>query len=167
MRLQRPCRFIPAPAGNSRAVTEKRGGSSVHPRACGEQCEYRDIMSALGGSSPRLRGTGLSVCQLGDSCRFIPAPAGNRDVSAGLCPNQAVHPRACGEQNNLYNYTVQTDGSSPRLRGTVWFRDLGIWFVRFIPAPAGNRFGGRTRNSPAAVHPRACGEQSQPCSNQR
>ena len=30
-------RFIPAPAGNSRARRGSRGGQAVHPRACGEQ----------------------------------------------------------------------------------------------------------------------------------
>ena len=38
---------------------------------------------------------------------------------------------------------------------------------RFIPAPAGNSPQFPRSNPPAAVHPRACGEQGSPCSRYR
>ena len=100
--------------------------------------------------------------------RFIPAPAGNRFAADSICwlPRQPVHPRACGEhpracgeQIRADSITLDTAGSSPRLRGTAecwWFSALQ---GRFIPAPAGNRFqAGQSRLS-SPVHPRACGEQ--------
>ena len=51
------------------------------------------------------------------------------------------------------------DGSSPRLRGTV-FRGAPLWFLtRFIPAAAGNRWFEKRRIYSLTVHPRGCGEQ--------
>ena len=70
-------RFIPAPAGNTRAKITADEWRAVHPRACGEhKCRARGD-ERHGGSSPRLRGTReTSVCN-GCVKRFIPAPAGN------------------------------------------------------------------------------------------
>ena len=51
------CRFIPAPAGNSRNTPPKKQMAPVHPRACGEQATSSRQMSSPSGSSPRLRGT--------------------------------------------------------------------------------------------------------------
>ena len=50
-------RFIPAPAGNSARLAESLRGSSVHPRACGEQFNAFKGWVTDAGSSPRLRGT--------------------------------------------------------------------------------------------------------------
>ena len=71
-------RFIPAPAGNSRAGHAVNLIPPVHPRACGEQA-LRETAIALGtGSSPRLRGTASRDSRRCSQGRFIPAPAGNR-----------------------------------------------------------------------------------------
>ena len=51
------CRFIPAPAGNTKPAANSASFSSVHPRACGEHSLVASILHVLGGSSPRLRGT--------------------------------------------------------------------------------------------------------------
>ena len=50
---------------------------TVHPRACGEHT-YRIVDDLLSdGSSPRMRGTPISIIQQGKDIRFIPAHAGN------------------------------------------------------------------------------------------
>ena len=54
-----PLRFIPAPAGNSDSVMPSSISQPVHPRACGEQHPRASLLRNLGGSSPRLRGTGF------------------------------------------------------------------------------------------------------------
>ena len=138
---------------------------AVHPRACGEQIPNTTVNSCSSGSSPRLRGTGLSdwsaPLALGSSprlrgteashgssprrfipateaLRFIPAPAGN---SLECFRNQAlmaVHPRACGEQSFWWWFSLMSTGSSPRLRGTEPDVRPAVAPVRFIPAPAGN-----------------------------
>ena len=72
-------RFIPAPAGNRALASSSVTGSAVHPRACGEQMVALTWSMVCIGSSPRLRGTGVSVIAVRFDRRFIPAPAGNSD----------------------------------------------------------------------------------------
>ena len=113
----------------------------------------------VGGSSPRLRGTGFSASALSPDHRFIPAPAGNSSSAVATSSRSPVHPRACGEQRRTSRASRTSSGSSPRLRGTVGGVVPVALEVRFIPAPAGN--SGHVPRSKALepVHPRACGEQ--------
>ena len=131
-------RFIPAPAGNGLTSVAMRATLQVHPRACGERVDLPHGVARGVGSSPRLRGTVDSLLLLDEAERFIPAPAGNGRSGSPTTPPASVHPRACGERTTFWMPSFQSDGSSPRLRGTVriWARLLAI--RRFIPAPAGN-----------------------------
>ena len=70
-------RFIPAHAGNRRGVITGHHASPVHPRACGEQGKYLSRAPAIGGSSPRMRGTDVRIADVAQFRRFIPAHAGN------------------------------------------------------------------------------------------
>jgi len=136
------CRFIPAPAGNTRRGCRRRSESSVHPRACGEHRQRAGAYSQDGGSSPRLRGTRLAPQRQQSRDRFIPAPAGNTPTRLGLPSTRTVHPRACGEHPGGGKSHEAVVGSSPRLRGT---RPRVVGHVRrgrFIPAPAGNTWPG-------------------------
>ena len=178
-----PSRFIPARAGNSGSAPRPSAPPAVHPRACGEQCSRNGLKAIAGGSSPRVRGTGFPPGRAGVTQtpaggssprvrgtaslasqndrdqRFIPARAGNRPLRPLIHHRTPVHPRACGEQAAPNGVRSASIGSSPRVRGTVHFVDLGPSVGRFIPARAGNRKR-RTRGGlRAAVHPRACGEQ--------
>ena len=69
--------FIPAPAGNAPEAVLCLHQRSVHPRACGERYQRLSPYLHDYGSSPRLRGTRMSVGYDQDGNRFIPAPAGN------------------------------------------------------------------------------------------
>ncbi len=134
-----PLRFIPAPAGNAGKTAISFALPAVHPRACGERDlgSHRIVVSI--GSSPRLRGTLRTSWSSIAACRFIPAPAGNASARTQRKVLGAVHPRACGERDQV----------RPR-------RQIAR---RFIPAPAGNAWwlvADRFRNT---VHPRACGER--------
>jgi hypothetical protein len=79
---------------------------TVHPRACGEHCQFHLLHPHGRGSSPRLRGTRRG------------AAAGRR--------TRPVHPRACGEHAKRWRGYRNIAGSSPRLRGThfLYFVDL-------------------------------------------
>ena len=112
-------RFIPAPAGNSVGLSFFSVGSSVHPRACGEQYGIGCNRLRCVGSSPRLRGTARIGPPSSGLSRFIPAPAGNRSSPSLPHRAQTVHPRACGEQSPPPAVTTKLIGSSPRLRGTA------------------------------------------------
>ncbi|SEK29668.1 hypothetical protein SAMN05444515_101344 [Ectothiorhodospira marina] len=131
-----------------------------HPRACGERTRSDGAGLITGGSSPRLRGT-VHVGRLhGGVGRVIPAPAGNGPPAGEASGIRAGHPRACGERfASLYTYS-NSDGSSPRLRGTgcrAGRRERGH---RVIPAPAGNGPSFLISSFRFPGHPRACGERS-------
>ena len=116
--------------------------------------------NSSGGSSPRLRGTpGLLVAHP-QADRFIPAPAGNTHQSGFQRVDLAVHPRACGEHFTTDAMSADSDGSSPRLRGTPLAVDLVTLLIRFIPAPAGNTSVADRPTASPPVHPRACGEHA-------
>ncbi len=112
-------RFIPACAGNSPRPTCQRCGYSVHPRVCGEQA--------------------LRSCHGSHRIRFIPACAGNSINASPLGCLLTVHPRVCGEQTPEGDNNGETDGSSPRVRGTAAHFLKEPLLIRFIPACAGNR----------------------------
>ncbi len=131
-------RFIPAHAGNRPTVPCARHAPSVHPRACGEQPSDFSLTSCPFGSSPRMRGTVDRAFVQPSIGRFIPAHAGNRISRALFMPVVSVHPRACGEQHACLGSLHSSDGSSPRMRGTVLLLGRLPYIGRFIPAHAGN-----------------------------
>ena len=113
-------RFIPAPAGNTTERTAGHTPGPVHPRACGEHALRKMTPSPLAGSSPRLRGTHRAQHPHLGGLRFIPAPAGNTAATGQRLTVSPVHPRACGEHPQAATITRRMDGSSPRLRGTLF-----------------------------------------------
>ncbi len=131
----------------------------VHPRACGEQWTADTSKAGITGSSPRMRGTETQSPYNIFHHRFIPAHAGNRRNAGPRRRNVSVHPRACGEQQTLGQRCGPSDGSSPRMRGTVVRNLESVLSERFIPAHAGNRLMSNIEFSKSSVHPRACGEQ--------
>ena len=112
---------------------------TVHPRMGGEQLKPLLNAAEKAGSSPHGRGTvqpgWLIACEL----RFIPAWAGNREVTVRQSRTNPVHPRMGGEQNVDEFYAFFPSGSSPHGRGTDRSKYAGIVHYRFIPAWAGNR----------------------------
>ena len=95
-------RFIPAPAGNREQFRHRTRSRPVHPRACGEQGVMKVICDCEHGSSPRLRGTVVAAFFRVALRRFIPAPAGNRQMKPLRWICITVHPRACGEQSDAW-----------------------------------------------------------------
>ena len=75
-----------------------------------------------------------------------------------MTAQDSVHPRACGEHSNSHRCRHNIRGSSPRLRGTLYFRFFSPPESRFIPALAGNTFIAVCCFMVLSVHPRACGE---------
>ena len=77
---------------------------------------------ASGGSSPRMRGTRDWFTWLWQEIGLIPAHAGNTRVDLRLYLPPGAHPRACGEHETSGLDKLQAEGSSPRMRGTPFFR---------------------------------------------
>ena len=111
-------RFIPAWAGNRTLAKRHAATVPVHPRVGGEQVRPHVARNLLIGSSPRGRGTGISVRYRARVRRFIPAWAGNRRSMTAGCVPAPVHPRVGGEQSKYVDSRARHDGSSPRGRGT-------------------------------------------------
>src|SRR5690606_28340072 len=110
----------------------------------------------IDGSSPRVRGTRAMGRPQYAGARFIPARAGNTWARVVQRVPHAVHPRACGEHVSYNDVAADTDGSSPRVRGTLRRSVESLTGGRFIPARAGNTGPQPTWPRPPAVHPRAC-----------
>ncbi len=70
-------RFIPAYAGNTSLPQVLDHAGTVHPRICGEHATMASNRAATIGSSPRMRGTPVSLREGMGISRFIPAYAGN------------------------------------------------------------------------------------------
>ena len=90
------------------------------------------------GSSPRVRGTPLNRYLQGERMRFIPACAGNTPPMPCCQAGFVVHPRVCGEHTRGEGLIGPSDGSSPRVRGTLEHAIQQAAEERFIPACAGN-----------------------------
>ena len=131
-------RFIPAGAGNGLLVGILADPQPVHPRGCGERKTFKYKMFCFTGSSPRVRGTDQASGNYFGAGRFIPAGAGNGDFLLLRVKDLSVHPRGCGERSKTLWPSKVTNGSSPRVRGTVGRGPAVRRPSRFIPAGAGN-----------------------------
>ena len=150
--------IIPAHAGNTAAPVLVEDVAGDHPRACGEHAAVPLPGFHQIGSSPRMRGTldCLSVNQI--AAGIIPAHAGNTRRHRRGREGVRDHPRACGEHYADVLTMEKTQGSSPRMRGTLRRGERGPDVHGIIPAHAGNT-GFRVRaDAECGDHPRACGE---------
>ena len=155
-----PFRIIPARAGNARRESVGGCGPADHPRACGERSDNAAAIAAIGGSSPRVRGTQCLLDTVNADRRIIPARAGNAPAAGAADGSATDHPRACGERWSVTLYRGLSPGSSPRVRGTRRRYPPARLFIRIIPARAGNAPTTRRPPGRGPDHPRACGERS-------
>ena len=89
---------------------------------------------------------------------LIPARAGKTTSSPPTAARPSAHPRACGENAQVYNDILPTGGSSPRVRGKLSPHRYDAARVRLIPARAGKTLPGVPEYGEEPAHPRACGE---------
>jgi hypothetical protein len=100
-------RFNPAHAGNGAAFGEMERSHAVQPRACGERDGSDYGCRLLGGSTPRMRGTGTPSGSARLASRFNPAHAGNGPLLHEVRGWQTVQPRACGERTCSYPVDIR------------------------------------------------------------
>ena len=153
-------RITPARAGNSPSVCPAHTGCWDHPRACGEQSGGRRRIVRQAGSPPRVRGTEGQGGHLRARHGITPARAGNRGSTQTSESGGGDHPRACGEQGNVYYRLENGEGSPPRVRGTGSCPYSLPACFGITPARAGNRETDEYRQAMGKDHPRACGEQT-------
>ena len=130
--------IIPAYAGNTRCTRAGRASTRDHPRVCGEHIMVLQIYRALGGSSPRMRGTPRTCSRNFHGIGIIPAYAGNTPWVWPCRCGGRDHPRVCGEHPCAVYPSGGCWGSSPRMRGTQPARPQAI--------------------ANSQDHPRVCGE---------
>ena len=152
--------IIPACAGNTRASRPGRPCARDHPRVCGEHLVLAYRATIRSGSSPRVRGTPGRGVHAASRRGIIPACAGNTWSWRTAPPRGRDHPRVCGEHVPDMTGAFQTEGSSPRVRGTRIRVNLRRERVGIIPACAGNTPTSRWTRRPTRDHPRVCGEHS-------
>ena len=70
------------------------------------------------------------------------------------------HPRVCGEHYFRTESTIVSQGSSPRMRGTLLRRHYPIGYHGIIPAYAGNTLLHFVFGRVVWDHPRVCGEHA-------
>ena len=130
-------RIIPAHAGQTLRCCCRRCDIPDHPRACGANNPDCDRVVQDAGSSPRMRGKHFHEVRVFDLGRIIPAHAGQTGFWVNTSMSPPDHPRACGA-NALYVIgTVESSGSSPRMRGKLGPVLVLFVCVRIIPAHAG------------------------------
>ena len=153
-------RFIPARAGNILFVAIIVVLMPVHPRTCGEHLTAYITFNCAFGSSPHVRGTFADPPDDVPRRRFIPARAGNMQLTPPFIAWITVHPRTCGEHAPVRVNVPRLTGSSPHVRGTSVHVSVTWTWDRFIPARAGNIPPDSSAPSAWTVHPRTCGEHS-------
>ena len=69
--------LIPTYAGNTNGACLEAAADGAHPHVCGEHKSATRAVAEIVGSSPRMRGTRLSLSDGGGSVGLIPTYAGN------------------------------------------------------------------------------------------
>ena len=150
--------IIPAYAGNTHRMNQRAARHGDHPRVCGEHTMASSGVRACSGSSPRMRGTLVQSVDAERGDGIIPAYAGNTSPSIRQAATRRDHPRVCGEHIEYKVEGANSQGSSPRMRGTR-FRQLEVRRrPGIIPAYAGNTSLLTRFSSMSQDHPRVCGE---------
>ena len=111
-------RFIPAYAGNSSHFQFPNRIWTVHPCLRGELGSVAGLPWKTRGSSPLTRGTPRRKFVTEVVVRFIPAYAGNSNMTAWGVRVVTVHPRLRGELKPFSEGHKFAFGSSPLTRGT-------------------------------------------------
>ena len=152
--------IIPAYAGSTICAYRIHTGSRDHPRVCGEHLWRGRYTMLEWGSSPRMRGARPSTSRNVRKIGIIPAYAGSTTCRSRPCWMGGDHPRVCGEHPPVLSRQAGFSGSSPRMRGALGKRRVGVRRAGIIPAYAGSTPRSAMPFLTSRDHPRVCGEHS-------
>ena len=105
-----------------------------------------------------MRGARRARLSASAGSRIIPADAGSTRTVAGDSVDDEDHPRGCGEHKCIRHSSHAWNGSSPRMRGALFETKEHHYYKGIIPADAGSTRPPPMQKTPAADHPRGCGE---------
>ncbi len=151
---------IPACAGNPSMRASAISRRTVHPRVCGESGTHSTRPLLLMGPSPRVRGIRAAAGAAAGGRGSIPACAGNPPRFQAQSDSTRVHPRVCGESDQVSGTGSSRRGPSPRVRGIRRRLPPAEGRHGSIPACAGNPVADAVCTRRRGVHPRVCGESS-------
>ena len=150
--------IIPARAGST---TDAHGACLMlrdHPRSCGEHGHACARRPRRTGSSPLVRGAPYYLLNGNGPEGIIPARAGSTGLPSSRPHAEGDHPRSCGEHRALPRMRPLPAGSSPLVRGALWYERPDSLKRRIIPARAGSTGPYTSRLTVTWDHPRSCGE---------
>ena len=148
---------IPARAGEPSAFSGNTAGSTVYPRACGGTRDHDFLVVNTAGLSPRVRGNRIPSLGQRRKWRSIPARAGEPAGNSRWRRPNGVYPRACGGTASGSGSCRAVMGLSPRVRGNLLSIRGDRYFLRSIPARAGEPHSAYHLCLQRTVYPRACG----------
>ena len=122
--------IIPAHAGLTSCCPIFIGKHGAHHKGAGG-------IAKVQGSSPRMRGSRSIKRGDDEMLGIIPAHAGLTSSALMIFAIAGDHPRACGAHQTLDLKLTDSQGSSPRMRGSPWVVRPGRAADGIIPAHAG------------------------------
>ena len=132
--------------------------SGIIPAHAGNTARQAHAQTVRQGSSPHMRGTPFLAIPIAISVGIIPAHAGNTGCPGWPSWRGRDHPRTCGEHEPKRDERDQQQGSSPHMRGTLFWLGCAVCARGIIPAHAGNTRSTGWASPPTKDHPRTCGE---------
>ena len=158
IRRERCGGLIPTYARNTHRRANRQRKTGAHPHVCGEHGSEIIGKVSSWGSSPRMRGTHLTILPCSCVRGLIPTYAGNTLCRLPLPRYSRAHPHVCGEHITTDESTLSQAGSSPRMRGTHFSYFLSLWCFGLIPTYAGNTKTPLSQDRDSRAHPHVCGE---------
>ena len=149
--------IIPAGAGLTLSKVDSIITERDHPRGCGAHCAITTGSAKTSGSSPRVRGSRRQIDVRHELAGIIPAGAGLTASRNRRHLRTGDHPRGCGAHQLLPCWTIETKGSSPRVRGSRLSCRRGGADYGIIPAGAGLTSARPWPSRSDRDHPRGCG----------
>ena len=151
------CGSIPACAGETATAARIQRQAEVYPRVCGGNTAVVELLAAILGLSPRVRGKPVGRAYQRQRQRSIPACAGETHANGVRFTQAGVYPRVCG--GNIHPKTGNSiaSGLSPRVRGKHTRNGSAPNAAGSIPACAGETLHHPNLDQEWWVYPRVCG----------
>ena len=157
MQPTRAARSIPACAGEPLPSGRLGKRQRVYPRVCGGTPGNSLTATSISGLSPRVRGNRLPGRSSFPPHRSIPACAGEPGLPLSRHTIARVYPRVCGGTVDAADIRRGAAGLSPRVRGNQLTTTVDTFYIRSIPACAGEPPSASLDWQWTAVYPRVCG----------
>ena len=152
--------LIPTYAGNTCRTRLGTLLRRAHPHVCGEHLASSPKTPLGSGSSPRMRGTLAIMSACEGNKGLIPTYAGNTPEYTAPELSHGAHPHVCGEHTIVLCGRGFSEGSSPRMRGTLMPVLKQHYSSGLIPTYAGNTAVPVLIQNNTGAHPHVCGEHA-------